>query len=150
MVRHLAEEFVAFADGYAADRITRAIHRYERSGASFTELGKRRSLNNSEECLIIRPRMGLETPLHPLQRATNTLPRFGTSRGIRRALVEGHDDVGAELILNLDRPFRSQVHHLARDFILEAGGLIRNLDTWKRKDLEAAGVGQDRAGPLHE
>ena len=32
----------------------------------------------------------------------------GASRGILGALVEGHDDVGAESYLNIDRMFRSK------------------------------------------
>src|SRR5262249_55348655 len=63
-----------------------------------------------------------------------------------RALVEGHGDVGAQGRLDLDRPLGSDA--VGGPVDVRAGGdaVVVDLDVVAlREDLEASGIGQDRA-----
>jgi hypothetical protein len=76
---------------------------------------------------------------------------LGTRQGAGRALVEGHDDIGAELRLDVHRQLgredvpRAVVHRGELHAVVthDAGAL-------EAEHLKAAGVGQDRPVPAHE
>ena len=54
-------------------------------------------------------------------------------------------------VLDLDRPLGRQLVARAVDVGLEGDALLGDLPEFgQRHDLEAAGVGQDRPGPVHE
>ncbi len=66
------------------------------------------------------------------------------------ALVEGHDDVGAEGVLNPRRLFRAEKDFLFRHFMTKMHAVIGDLFFRQGKDLETAAVGEDRFRPVHE
>jgi len=68
-----------------------------------------------------------------------------------RTFVEGHDDVGAEVLLNGDGLFGREAMRRAVDVTLEGHAVIVDLaGLRKRKDLKAARIGQHGTRPLHE
>ena len=113
------------------------------------EVGVGRALGDPEEELALGPRR-LALALRPERRQPDRL-REVVAPG-RRADVEAHRDVGAEL--RLDRghglgrePLRGAVVDGAeRDaVVVDARDRVA-----QREDLVAAGVGEDRPVPLHE
>ena len=77
--------------------------------------------------------------------------RYGRSDFDGRALVERHDDVRAERLLDLDRALRGEEPPAPVEVRLEAGALLGDLPALgEAVDLEAARVGEERAVPGHE
>src|SRR5579871_3368163 len=71
--------------------------------------------------------------------------------GILGALVEGHDDVGAESDLGGDRALRAEEMGGAVEVRAEGDAVLADLaQVAQAEDLEAPGVGQDGAVPAHE
>ena len=69
----------------------------------------------------------------------------------RRALVEGHHDVGAEQPLDLHAALGAQVMERAVDVAAEGDPLLGELpELGQAHHLEAARIGQDRPLPVHE
>ena len=66
------------------------------------------------------------------------------------ALVEGHDDVGAQRFLDGDGLGRIEEDLLAGDLVPEVGAIFGDPLVGERKHLESAGVGEDRPVPAHE
>ncbi len=67
------------------------------------------------------------------------------------ALVERHDDIGAEIFLDSDRLFGREAVAGAVDVTLERYPFIVDLvDVAQRENLEPARIGQNRVGPIHE
>lgn len=91
-----------------------------------------------------------EASLHPHQCAANARGGQFPGRRVRGALVEGHDDVGPQSILNFHGAFGGEIHCVAVDFVRETDSSVVDLSARKRKDLKAAAVCQNRPGPLHE
>ncbi len=108
------------------------------------------ALHDAEERLVLASAVRSQAALHPLQRSSHALTSELSRGGIGRTFVEGHDDVGAQAILDLDRAFGRELHRLAGDFVLKGRALVGNLDTRQREDLEAAAIGQYGTRPLHE
>ncbi len=75
-----------------------------------------------------------------------------TARGrILGALVEGHDDVGAESYLNFDRMLGSKSVRTPVEVRAELDAVFRDLaERVEREDLEAAGVSEYGARPTDE
>ena len=75
----------------------------------------------------------------------------GAISGILGALVESHDDVGAESDLNVDGMFRSEEVRAAIEVGAELDAVVSDFaERVEREDLEAAGVSEDGARPTHE
>ena len=67
------------------------------------------------------------------------------------AFVEGHDDVGAEVLLNGNGLLGREAMRRAVDVTLERHAVIVDLaGLCQREDLKAARVGEHGAVPLHE
>ncbi len=94
---------------------------------------------------------GLLRALRPAERKLHR--RFGLvmGRGKRRAFIEHHLDVGTEQALHLDGALRRQRHAGAVEMGLEGDAVFVELSQLgQRHDLIAAGIGEDRAVPVHE
>ena len=75
----------------------------------------------------------------------------GARGGILGALVKSHADVGAEGDLNIDGMLGSKRVRTAVEVGAEADAVIGDFaERVERKDLEAAGVGEQGARPAHE
>ena len=71
--------------------------------------------------------------------------------GELRALVEGHDDVGAEADFGCERALRAEEMRRAVEVRAEADAFLGDFaQLAQTKDLEAARVGQDGPLPAHE
>ena len=67
------------------------------------------------------------------------------------AFIEGHDDIGAEVLLNCDGLFRREAMRRAVNVTFEGHAVIVDLaGLRKREDLKAARVGEHGTRPLHE
>ena len=72
-------------------------------------------------------------------------------RGILNTFVEGHADIRAEIRLNLHTFLRPHKDLMPVDVRGEIDALLLDLpQAGERKDLEAAGIGQNRFIPCHE
>ena len=69
----------------------------------------------------------------------------------RGALVEHHDDVGPQIFLDGDAAFRGEAVVGAVEVALEGNAVgVDGARIAQAEHLEAAAVGQDGAGPVHE
>ena len=94
---------------------------------------------------------GLLAPPRPPRRPGQRLLVVRARALRRRALVEGHEDVAAELQLDARRALRSQLLPAAVEVTAEDGALFGDPALFgKRVDLEAARIGEDVAVPGHE
>src|SRR5437867_9207598 len=95
--------------------------------------------------------MSRSAALGPVERAPHRLAQVRGRRAGRRALIQAHGDVGAEVFLNRYRPFRTQLKQLAINVRAEDRGPVVDAPTQsKAVDLKAAAVGENRAIPAHE
>jgi hypothetical protein len=93
-------------------------------------------------------RMAARGPAH---RSFHGLARLLLGGGPRRAVVEGHRNVGAERALHVHRVFGRQRDFAAVDGRAEAHAFLRDLAQRRQAEyLETAGIRQDRPLPVHE
>ncbi len=72
-------------------------------------------------------------------------------RRIRGAFIKDHDDVRTQIMLDLHGFFRGEENLLAVDRVTEVDAFFFDLaDIAQAEYLESAGIGQDRAVPVHE
>jgi hypothetical protein len=91
----------------------------------------------------------VERAARPGHGKTEALFGAGARGGILGALVKGHADVGAEGYLNLHGMFRSKRVRTPVEVGAEADAVIGDFaERIERKDLEAAGVGEQGARPV--
>ena len=95
--------------------------------------------------------MGGPAAFGPVQGAAHGLAQHFRRRPERRAFVETHRHVGAEVFLDGDGPFGREFEEGAVDVRTEDGGVVGDLARrGEAVDLEAATVGEDGAVPAHE
>ncbi len=95
--------------------------------------------------------MGVLGALGPAQRQLHGHPRNVFIGRVRRAFVKDHHDVRAQVALDLHRLFRPHEHLGAIHRRSEGHALLLDLAHRPQAEhLETAGVGQNRAFPLHE
>ena len=69
----------------------------------------------------------------------------------RGAFIEGHDDIGAQLFLDVDGFFGGKAVGRAVDVALKGHAVLIDLaHLGQRKDLKPARIGQHGVRPLHE
>src|SRR5712691_8605233 len=139
------------ADREAAQSIAGQVERGDLGGVPLAQLAVEPSLDDPEQ---VAARV-----LQPLLLAARR-PARGPGDGLlvllprgarRRALVEAHQHVRAELPLHLHRALRGEQVPAPVEVAAEEGPLVRDLALLgQRVDLEAARVGEDRSGPAHE
>jgi hypothetical protein len=159
---HLTRDFAGFADGEASDGVTVEVHLDEAEGGLAAEVGIHAALDDAEEGLrcfeLLRPGDFVFVGFEVLLGARG--PGVGESHGVAGALpcgggldalVEGHEDVGAECDLHLDGVLGREEVRGAVEVGAELNAFGRDLaQLGKGEDLEAAGVGEQGARPGHE
>ena len=69
----------------------------------------------------------------------------------RRALIECHDNVSAQRVLNFNAPSRIQMNNAPINVTFESDALIRELiNVRERENLKPPAIGQNRPRPSHE
>ena len=100
----------------------------DRPRALAAQLGVHAALHDPEERLpALVPGVRREAALQPGQGAAHAAARERLVGRERRALVEGHHDVGAERVLDLDGALGREVHLAPVDLVLEAHAAVRDL-----------------------
>src|SRR5882724_13377718 len=95
--------------------------------------------------------MPLGTPLQPLQRSFQRIPRRRLIRASGNHMIERHRDVGAERPLNLNGTLGGQLAPAAVDVTLKLDAVLVDFaKALEREDLKAARVGEQRPLPRHE
>ena len=95
--------------------------------------------------------MGLQAAFRPAGRPFQRIPTYSRSAGIWRAFVEGHDHIGAQGVLDLDRFFRTEEQRFTADMGPEGDPFLRNLTQLAETEhLKPAAVGQYPAIPVHK
>src|SRR6266511_2150478 len=162
------------ADGVAPERVAGQVERRRLLDRARTQVREEPALRDAEQRACAAGGwtsarlLGLE---HAPRLAATDEPALGPRerdlvvRAVgerRRALVERHDDVGAERLLHLDRALRRQELARAVEVRAERDALLGDLDEpgprpvaprrplAEAEDLEPAGVGEEGAAPRHE
>ena len=108
VIDHLIHRFLGFTDGRTADRIPREIHLRQRFSAHLAQILILSTLDDAEQRLFLRTLMCIFSPLGPTQRSLHAVFHVIIGAGIRSALIKAHDDIRADLVLNLNGFFRTQ------------------------------------------
>ncbi len=149
--RRFEHRRAVLAHAESADRVPVEVERHELLGRTLPQLGVEPALRDREAELSGRARQ-VALAVCPQRRPPDGVLELRARHSGGRADVEAHRDVGAELGLDprgeLRRePFRAAVVDRAeRDAVVVA----RDQRVPERKDLKAAGVGEDRPVPRHE
>ncbi len=138
-----------FADTHAANRITIKVHRCQFSRAAFSEVGVRRPLNDSKNqraIFLIRP--PIERSFLPAEGEVQTAGCIVITAGVGRAFVKGHDNIRAEVALDLHRLLRADEGRCAVNVVLKMHAFLCDPAKFReREHLKAAAVGEDRTVP---
>ena len=118
--------FRRLADAEAAEGVAGKIHRRQSGGAMAAQFEVRPALDDGEQRLI-GPAVGGAAAFGPMERAAHGLAQHLRRRLERRALVETHGHVGAEVFLDGDGPFGRQFEEAAVDVRTEDGGVVGDL-----------------------
>mmetsp|Transcript_2869 Transcript_2869/g.6867 ORF Transcript_2869/g.6867 Transcript_2869/m.6867 type:complete len:428 (+) Transcript_2869:2187-3470(+) len=148
----LPELIFRFSTRQSTDRVAWQVSFYQLVTAAGSKLKIKASLHYPEEILLLGLLVSCDAAIDPSERAVHGfLHSCGIWRSAADHVVQRHDDVGSNLVLQLDRLLRSQ-QHLATI----GGGLERNTffgDVGKlqqRDHLETPAVRQNRSPPPHE
>ena len=107
--------------------------------------GKERLLRGAER--LVR----LVAALQPLGGAFHRLLRLLVRVAVLRTLIERHDDVRPQIVLDVHRLFGREEVIASVDVRGKAHAVVRDVvERGERKDLEAAAVREDGAVPVHE
>ncbi|GAV35157.1 hypothetical protein ROTAS13_02829 [Roseomonas sp. TAS13] len=138
------------ADREAADRIALEADPRQRPHAFGAQAGIDAALHDAEEAVAGAGHEGLAAaggPEHGLAHGPRSLLLRGGEGG---ALVQAHGDVGIQQVLDLDGTLGREAVLGAVDMRMEGDAVGIHLPQLaQRHDLEAAGIRQDRAGPVH-
>ncbi len=109
-------------------------------------------MHDAEESVACRRALeGALTALGPGEGKLHGATQLGLGCRQLQALIELHRDVGAEQNLDFDRALGRKLDDGAVEVGAEGHALVLDLAQLReRHDLEAAGVGQNRARPIHE
>src|SRR5215470_12810933 len=93
----------------------------------------------------------LLAPRGPARRQLHRFPHASLIRRVLRALVERHDDVGAEPDLRLHGALRTEEVRRAVEMRAEGHSFFTELPQLaEAEDLKSARIGENRAIPRHE
>src|SRR5262249_42236749 len=141
---------LGLADADPADGVARQVEGGQVGRVTQAQVVVDAPLDDAEQGLV-GPGVGPPAALGPAQGAPGGLPGPLVAGGVLDALVEGHDHVRAELLLDGDGHLRGQAALAAVDVGAEGDPvLVQAAQVGQAEDLEAAGVGQDGAVPAHE
>ena len=109
------------------------------------------ALHDAEGGMADAAAKGFPRAFGPAQRQAHGALRLLVRGRQLHAFVELHLDVGAQQVLDFHRPLRRQQMPRAVDMGLEGDAVLIELaQLGERHHLEAAGIGEDRIGPVHE
>ena len=149
----LKHDILRLADRQAADGVAVKADIDQLERALLAQGDVVAALHDAEQRITVaRPaREGAFRAFAPAQRQFHR-PRHVLARGRQpQAFVELHGNVGAEQRLDLDRAFGRELVHGAVEMRAEHHVLLGQLaQARQRHHLEAAGIGEDRARPVHE
>ena len=143
------------AHTHPADRVTIPAHLDQGPRGFFPQVGIRRALHNAEKerplPRLIPPGPPIDRTLLPAQREVEAPRRLLMRARMRRALVESHDDIRTERVLDFHRGLGADETRTAIEMILKMGPLLRDTAQLRQgKNLETTAVGQNRTIPAHE
>ena len=139
-----------FAHAEPAERVTGEVHRDQFPRAFSAEVEVQPALHDGE-LRLVGSRVVPLAALGPQDRSRDRGPHLRRVGVGRRALVEYHRDVRAEVLLNLDGSFGREFERGAVDVASELRPVVGDLHLPREAEhLEPAGVGEDRAVPVHE
>ena len=151
-VQHGEHRRLALADRQPADRVAVEADLGQRVRRGGAQRGINAALHDAEQGRS--PGAGTNACLRQRRPAHGQLhrgARLGLGGGERRALVQRHGDGGVEQMLDLHGAGRGQAMGGAVEMRLERHPVgVQLAQLGQRHDLEAAGIGQDRARPVHE
>ena len=108
------------------------------------------ALHDAKDLLARRTRL-LAAFLRPTNGPLDSEQLVLRRRIVRRALVENHRDVGAEVALDFHRLLRAEEELRAIEVRAELDAVLPDLANLREaEDLEAAAVGEYRERPVHE
>ena len=170
----LVERLSGLAHRHAADRVSGQIEGRHLLGRAAAKTFIGTTLHDAEQGLLVRASVRCHASLQPAGRAVDGLDKplvvivtdllivrrcqfrpllADTSGRIDRwrAVIECHDDVSPEIVLDLHGPLGREFDLRAIDNRLENNAVIaEQRGVGQRPGLKAARIGEDRAVPLHE
>ena len=144
-----------FAHADPADRVAVPAHFDQGPCGLFPQVGIGRALHNAEKeralPRVIASGPPIDRTLLPAQREVEAPRRLLMRARMRRALVESHDDIRTERVLDFHRGLGADETRTAIEMVLEMGPLLRDTAQLRQgKNLETTAVGQNRTIPAHE
>jgi hypothetical protein len=139
------------ADGEAAEGVAVEVELAQLRDRAPSQLGVGGALRDSEQQLSLRARRGALTG-GPGGRPADDFGQLAARRLRRRADVEAHCDVGAEVGLDRGHRLRREVGERTVVDRAKRHALVVDVDDRvpEREHLEPAGVGENRTLPPHE
>src|SRR5262245_15343266 len=154
MLDNFIHHRLGLTDSKTADGVSGKIHGNETLSAFFTKIRINAALNNAKE--ILRVFRGPLLPVHmtalrPSQGAFHRPICFEMSRWVCEAVVENHEDVGAEGHLDVDGDFRAQKLSAAIEVGLKSDPVFTDVpQRTETENLITAAVGENGPIPSHE
>ena len=154
--RHGIHIFCRFADGEPADSIAFPLERGDGFGRYFAQFRVGAALYNREKGLLItvhgvRIVKSFDAARQPAVGEFHRLFGIIPFAGVRRTLVESHNDIGANHTLYIHHTFRGKVVFGAIDMALKRDAFFFDLaPVRQRMHLVSAAIRQDRPLPAVE
>ena len=155
-IRNLVHDFHRFAHGETAHGVTVGSEFLQGFDGFLAEFLVHAALNNPEkELRVAVERRIFGEPVHgaagPLEGEIQRMGGFFDGARVRRAFVEGHNDVRADFTLGLHHRFRRKLVAAAVQQAFEFYAVFRNVaKILEAPDLESTAVGEHGAVPAHE
>src|SRR5699024_1605639 len=154
LFKYTVHDRFRFPDRQAADRVAREVHGNQVLRTLCTEIAVLPALYDSEQRLGFVPAafyMIIEPAFCPPGRTLYRVLDIFVLCRMRRAFIERHHDIRAEIMLDVHRPFRAQEKFGAVQVAPEMHTRFLDLPSVAQAEyLEAACVRQDRPVPVHE
>ena len=150
-VEHGQHPFLAFADREPADGVAVEADLHQGRRRFRPQRRKDPALHDAEQPVARARREGRPRKPGPAHRAAHGGRRLRLARRVGRALVQHHGDVAAQPPLQRHHARRRQaVAGAVRVGAERHPVLVHGAQPGQRHHLEAAGIREDRAGPVHE
>ena len=143
-------QLVRLAYRVASDAVSEKADRSQPLDALGTQVGVHPTLDDTEQRLVFSA-MRLLASFRPLGASTHRGRHVLPVGRVGRALIELHDDIGAQLLLDAHVVLGRPEVPRAVDYRAKANPLIRKLQrVGETEDLEPARIGEDASVPVHE
>ena len=149
IVDDLFQKLKAFTDTDASNCVAGEIHGCQCFGTFAAQIIIGAALYNTEQRLVVAA-VCFQALLCPAQSFAYRFFGIVMCRRVRDALIEGHDDIGTQSVLNAGCFTWPKKNAITIDFVFEKDACVGNLLFRQGEDLEATAVCQDRFLPVHE